>query len=548
VTNARGYDKRGPLVVNSAKSKWLYCAGIGAVALVLVINIVTIGRQAPWEDEIFAVSTGWSLAHSQPPILSVLARYPQTGPPILFYGPVSFEAEASLIRVFGLSLLAWRLACFAGVPLCLFACWELVKLAGGDRWGQLTTALIIALGGSLGAQLPGRWDAVTSGLFLTGLLLFLRGSEPAGKRLLVRSAAAGVFIGLALASTPRALTLSVSAVVGLVLAGLSFRRFRKAAFLGSLVMLSTALMVHTVLLVPWGETSISWYSYVKRATSGDGLNATLLAGRAAWNLQLHHHKIVAAFFVLLVALSTLGAITQRSRADDGKMPLKSFLTIFALLNLALMLLLLANPLSQSAFWLPPATVAAMCWLNFESLGKEGGAIIAVTLVGACLLMFCLEEAEQGAAVVLTWNRRSTAALTAFVERTIPAGATVYGPIGGYFYPVELSGHQYLYPYERTTPGLYSKIHKSDGDELDGVICSHRTYAMWPKLDPIHHPQEQPMPTALRERVQAPVAEFDQPSLPAWKETLLQRLGRIGGKYGFPDVVIYTLKSPNCSGG
>lgn len=530
--------------MNSARTKWLYSAGIGAVALVLAVNIATIGRQAPWEDEIFAVSTGWSLARSQPPILSVLAQFPRTGSPILFYGPVSFEAEAWLIRVFGLSLLAWRFACFAGVLLCLFACWGLVKLAGGDEWAQLITALVIVLAASLGASLPGRWDAVTSGLVLTGLLVFLRGL--ARKRLTVRSAVAGVFIGLALASTPRALTLSVSAIIALVFVGICFGSLRKSAFVGSLVMLSTALLVHTALLMPWGETSLSWYSYIKRATSGDGLNATLLAGQAAWDLQLHHHKILAVLFVLLLVVSTLGAITHSSRADDGKMPLRLFLTIFALLNLALMLLLLANPLSQSAFWLPPAIVAAMCWLDFESLRKGGLAMIAVTLAGSCLLMFCLEEFEQIAAVVFTWNRRSTAALTAFVERTIPAGAVVYGPVGGYFYPVETSGRQYLYPYERTTPGLYSDVHRSVRDQLDTEICSHPTYAMWPKPDFAHHPQEQPMPTALRERVEAPLAEFDQPPLPGWKDQVLQRLGDIGGKYGFPNVVIYSLKSPDCA--
>ena len=115
-------------------NRWI--GGICAVLLVLLINLTIMERQEPWEDEIFAVSTGWSLARSQGATLSVLADYPKTGSPISFYGPVSFEAEALLIRVFGLSLLAWRLACFFGILLCVLVSSRLVRLAGGDKWAS----------------------------------------------------------------------------------------------------------------------------------------------------------------------------------------------------------------------------------------------------------------------------------------------------------------------------------------------------------------------------------------------------------------------------
>ena len=74
-----------------------------------------------------------------------------------------------------------EIACFLGVILCVFVCRDWSKLAGGDKWAQLITALIIALSESVGVTLPGRWDAVTSGLFLSGVLLFLLGLETVGK-------------------------------------------------------------------------------------------------------------------------------------------------------------------------------------------------------------------------------------------------------------------------------------------------------------------------------------------------------------------------------
>ena len=115
--------------------RWLYFAGMFTIVLALAISALTTERQAAWEDEIFAVSTGWSLARSRPPILSVLAQYPGTGSPIKFYGPISFEAEASLIRLFGLSLSLWRMACVAGVAFSIWAAMRLVSVAGGDKVG-----------------------------------------------------------------------------------------------------------------------------------------------------------------------------------------------------------------------------------------------------------------------------------------------------------------------------------------------------------------------------------------------------------------------------
>ncbi len=529
--------------MNSNVGKGLYLAGIGSLILVLLMGVMAIGRQAPWEDEIFAVSTGWSIARSQPPILSVLAQYPQTGSPVRFYGPISFEAEAFLIRIFGLSLLSWRLVCFAGVILSLLVCWALVRVAGGDRWAGLITALVIALSASLAGPLPGRWDAVTCGLFLGGILLFLLGAEQGGKALVGRVGMAGVLIGFALASSPRSLTLALAALVAALLVALCFRRLWKRFLLGSLGMFAVAALVQTLLLLPWGQTSFSWYTYLREATKKDRINATPLAGQGTWTLDAHHHKTVLILCALLLLISVYGALTEPgSRPGSGRLPFKVFLTLFAAANISLMILLVANPLGSAAFWLPPAVAALTCWVDWEFARNRSLGMVSVFVVGICLLLLLVQEAQQMAAVVLTWNQRSTPDLKAFVEKTLPEKAVVYGPIGGYFYPVELSGRQYLYVYEQTTPGLYSEPRGSVGDKLDSEICTHPAFAMWPKPDQLRSVQEQTMPDALHHRLQNKVGEFDQPPLTPWREKMLARIGEIGGKYGFSDAVIYSLKS------
>jgi hypothetical protein len=527
---------------NGVPHRWWYFAGIAAVALVLLANTVLTVRECAWEDEIFAVSTAWSIVHSKPPVLSVLAQYPGTGSPLRFYGPVSFEAEALLIRAFGLSATVWRLACLAGVILSIWASLRLVKLAGGDNRAGFITASIIALSGSV-APFPGRWDAVTSGLFLTGLLFFLRGAESTGKPSVGWTGGAGVCIGFALASSPRALTLVLAALIAAVLVSLCFRRIWKRVMLGSLGTFAVAALIQTLLLLPAGENSISWYLYLRRATRADFINATPLIGQGGWNLDWHHHKTLVILFVLLFLIFMYGVITQlRSGVYRAKLWLKVFLTFFAIVNLALMLVLLANALGQSVFWLPPAVAAFTCWVNWGFPQDKKLGAVAISLLGICVALLLFQEAEQLASVVLTWNRRTTDKLRKFVEVHVPDGATVYGPIGRYFYAVELSGHQYLYTHEQTTPGLYSETQSPIADKLDAQICSHATYAIWSKPDPIHQPQEEPMPAALQDRLDAEIGEFNQPPLTAWRERVLERFGEIGGKYGFPDAVIYSLRS------
>jgi hypothetical protein len=527
---------------NGVPRRGWYFAGIAAVVLVLLANTVVTVREGAWEDEIFAVSTAWSIVHSKPPVLSVLAQYPGTGSPLRFYGPVSFEAEALLMRVFGLSATVWRLACFAGVILSIWASLRLVNLAGGDDRAGFITALIITLSGSV-APFPGRWDAVTSGLFLTGLFFFLRGAESAGKSLSGWTGVAGVCTGVALASSPRTLTLVLAALVAAVLVSLCFRSIWKRVMSGFLATFAVAALTQTLLLLPFGENSISWYLFVRRATRADFINATPLIGQGGWNLDWHHHKTLIILFVLLFLIFMYGTTTQlRSRVYPAKLWLKVFLTSFAIVNLAVMLVLLANALGQSVFWLPPAVAAFTCWVNWDFPQDKKLGTVCISLMGICIALLLFQEAEQLASVLLTWNRRSIDELRRFVEGNVPKGATVYGPVGRYFYAVELSGHQYLYTHEHTTPGLYSETRSPIAEKLDEQICSDPTYAIWSKPDPIHQPQEEPMPAALRDRLNTKVGELNQPPLTARRERVLGRFGEIGGKYGFPDAVIYSLKS------
>jgi hypothetical protein len=534
--------------VNSAASRRLLICSISSVVFLLLAYWAVAGRLTAWQDELFVVSAGLSIARSEPPIESVMGLYPQSDSPIKFYGPVSFEAEALLIRVFGLSLEAWRLACFVGVIFNLLIAVSLVRLGGGDGWAQLITILTLGISGFTAAMQPGRWDFVTSGLFFGGLLVLLPGIDAGLRSLLWRTALAGALIGWSLGSTPRALTLIFAAFLASSLLLLLYPKSWRNLLLGALGTGAVVALVHNTLLFPWGLNSFSWYSYVRKSTKLNPQNATPLTGTGGWGLDLNHHKTLVLIALCLFAATLCRIAARRGFSGaSGKRFFRVFLALFAAGNLTMMLLLTRGSLGLSSFWLTPVVVALMCWFDWGSPAATRLSTLAVAFLGCALLVLLIQGARQVTAIALTWSRRSNSDLLSFVKQNVPEHAVVYGPISGYLYPVEMAGRTYLYLYEQERQVLpwlpqnpHSDIAVPATQEFDAQICAQPVYVMWPVPDSVRQPLEEPMPETIRARLGEKVAEFHQPPLSSWRETILKGIGQVAGKYGFPDVAIFRL--------
>jgi hypothetical protein len=541
--------------MNSSSNRIFFFSGACIIALVTLLYAAVVDRLITWQDELFVVSAGLSIARSQPPIESVVALYPQTDSPIEFYGPVSFEAAAGLFRIFGISMGPWRLACFGGVIFNLLIAIRLVRLAGGNEWAQLTTGLILAISGFAAAMQPGRWDFVTTGLFLSGLLLLLSSTGERGSGLVWRVVLAGPLIGAALASTPRALTLTLAAAVTASMVALAFPAIRKNLLLGGLGTAILAVLTQNLFLLPWGLNSLSWYKYVRNSTRQDPHNATPVTGAGGWGLDLQNHKTLIFVTGCLLAASLCSVLPRLgSLRVQGKFVFRVYLVSFAMSNLLLMLLLTRGALGLSSYWLTPVLVALMCWIDWRSVSETKWGAPAAAFVGVALLVLMFQGARPLLAVLLTWNRRSTASLTQFVRQSVPKSAAIYGPISGYFYPVEMADRAYLYLYEQereVIPWLPANPHRDTSvpvnEELDKQICIRPTYVMWPIGDLLLHSLGEPMPAALEARLGPKIAEFRQPPLTKWRAGLLEDLGALPGKYGFPDVAIFQLRTSGVCG-
>ena len=84
-------------------------------------------------------------------------------------------------------------------------------------------------------------------------------------------------------------------------------------------MFSAAALTQTVLLLPWGENSVSWYLYLKRATRADTINATPLFGQGIWDPDLHHHKTLVVLLAIFVVILAYQVIRQWvTRVSSGR--------------------------------------------------------------------------------------------------------------------------------------------------------------------------------------------------------------------------------------
>jgi hypothetical protein len=462
------------------------------------------------------------------------------------YGPVSFEISAVLIRLFGLSLAAWRLVCFFGVILTIAVSTALVRRAGGDAWGQLLTILLLSLIGSIATSQPGRFDFVSSGMFMTALFLLAPVFRSGSQGLLWRTPLAGTCVGVALGSTPRILTLVLASVIGVLAVVAVSRQIGRKILLTVFSAGVVALLIHSALLLPWGHNTFSWYAFVRHAAAQDAINASPLTGRGAWGFDLrllHYNKFFAAIWVLIVLLGALGVLSRSKReSSDEYLPIRLFLTVIAFANFALMLILLAHSVSQVAFWLPLTVTASMSWFEWECLRATQWRKLSIALMSACVVLSSIRETQETGSLLLSWRPQTTENLTGFLKQTLPLGAVVLGPVGGYFYPVTLAGFTYLYPYEQTTPGLYSGPNAISEETIDEEICAHKTFILWPEPDPVHQPVWSPIPAELQDRLLPPLGELRWPPIVGWRDLFLRHIGNVGGKYGSADVRIWPLRS------
>ncbi len=476
-------------------------AGWSLLALFLVINFVLmLGRAPTWEDEVFAQSTAWSIVHGSQPNLSVIAMYPDSISPERFYGPVSFQVAAALEKMFGLQTWPWRMVCFLlGISLIVLSSALILRFVSAGRWVVLAGASAVAISSVYCSSLPGRWDPVTIGLILSGIALLLRAFTASWRGLAWQACSAGILLGLAVGSTPRALPPLAGVACGVLAAACLDAGKRSRLMVASLLAGILTIVVDAILLATIGMTPWSWLRFAATSSKGDRINSSPLLG-GSWGMDVVNNKLVLILAMVLLTLGLISALRQRRLGLDTQINWKVTLTVIALVNMAVDGLLLSRAISVAIFWLPLLAVSSFCWLDPKFVRGSREGFLVPFMVSLVLLLPGILEMDRVYSAVKLWKSRDPQMLLTEIKENIPARSIVFGPVGGYFFPVEQSGSRYLYLTEQTTPGLSSGADSPAYRirSIDLAACTAPTFIVWPRgraapplpEEVINHPKSQ----------------------------------------------------------
>jgi hypothetical protein len=443
--------------------------------------VLTEGREPACGDELYPQSTAWSIVHGMPANLSTDGLFVHNIPLERFFGPVSFHVAAAMIKLFGLRMLPWRGVCFLlGISLITVSGALLLRLSGASHWVVLGGASTVLVASSYCIVSPGRWDPVTVGLIFAGIVFLLNAMNSSAARLALLAGMAGIFFGLGVGSTPRALLPLAAVACGVISAACvdPVRRYRVLSA-GAVAALSGFVM-DALLLAPLGMTPWSWLQTVRNVSKGDQLDSSpLLGGR--WNPEFSINKTVALVTGFLLISGLLCAWAQRRERSAGERTVRVALAIIALATLALNVLVISRFLTYAIFWLPFLVVASFSWIRWESLRRTFRPLIAALVCMELLLPATLEVRRMHAAVKL-WKGRDPQIVLTQIRNEIPRGSIVFGPIGGFFFPVEQTGSRYLYLENDVTPGLDVGVYPQAYLEraLDAAACTAPTFMISPR--------------------------------------------------------------------
>ena len=455
------------------------------LALYLVAAFVVLeGREPTWEDELTVQSTAWSLAHGGPPNMSVDGIYPHNISPERFFGPVSFSVGTALMKLFGLKMWPWRMVCFLlGQSLMVLSSAFLLRLAGRSQRIVLAGAGVTAISSTYCLLLPGRWDPDTFALILAGIALLLYAVKASPASLAYEACGAGVLFGIAAGSTPRALPPLAAVGCGIVASAFIDAGKRSRFLIAGIVAAVSGVATDAMLLAPMGMSPWSWLQFVRNASRKDPIACPPFLG-GWWEPEFSTHKMVIILAVLLLATGFISALAQRRRQGSAPGDFQGTLSVMALANLAISVLVVSRFLGYAIFWLPLLPAVSFCWISRDSFRESRMRYVIASLVCLEVLLPTVLETKRVNSEVKLWKNRDPQTLLAEIRKSIPPGSIVFGPVGGYFFPVEQSGSRYLYLEDDITPGLILDDDSSAYRQraLDAAACTAPTFAAWPSND------------------------------------------------------------------
>jgi 4-amino-4-deoxy-L-arabinose transferase-like glycosyltransferase len=439
----------------------------------------------PWLDESFFASASLSVVRGGPAIPTVLGAFPHTTRFDLFYGPLYFFLGALDLRLFGLSLIGWRLlGVLGGVGAIFSAAWVSRRL-DGSTVATASSAMFVAMSQGMGARATcGRLDTITITLELLCVACTLGAMR--GRRSsfsFVQASLAGLFCGLAGLSTPRSFpfVLGIFAAIALEL-----------ALARSWGLVARGLTIGGAALLPvWGwtfsqgMTPVGWFRFILTASQGDKLSVSpMLHGN--WHLldePLMPLLSGLLFFLLMLLVFGAMMLTARRTIETGG---RDFILGVRLASITVLINYAATFLTIARFWdyelfVIPLVLPILVALTAKVLRNSGPVSVQrAVLCGWLMLALVLGAIRSGKVVAwaASYGERDPKPLQSFVDDKVAKDSLVFGPDDLYFYAVEAAGSHYRFVRAISPSGLVTTLNETP-DWRAQLGRGPDVYLIWP---------------------------------------------------------------------
>ena len=459
-----------------------------AILGLLLLLMVLPRSPLPWYDEVLMQSTALSIARGKAAVPSVLGAFPTVRSFGLFFGPVGIALGVADVKLFGVSVVGWRmLGWFGALGVILVSAWVTRRLTSSPIAAAAAAALAAFSQGVGARATSGRLDTITVTLELASLGCAIASLQSANARTArLFAVLCGLFCGLAILSTPRSFPFALGLVLALgveVLANINqARRLALDAIVAGAVVVG--------LIVIWSlleKTSpVGWLRFILASSHGDAINVSPLLGGQWHLLDGPLIERVVGFSFLLVVVALLGfaghlTANQLNTANVSANDLR-FALVVGLVNYYATLVLISRFWDYDVFVVPvllPGLIATSFYLISVEGTRSKRAMLILTVwifwIAGC---FCLRGGK-----VLAWAnsypQRDMAAVTRFVAEHVPRNSAVLGPTDAYFYAVENAGSRYLYARPWVSTGLAGTGVDTPPD-WDALFAGGNVYLIWPR--------------------------------------------------------------------
>lgn len=357
---------------------------------------------------------------------------------IPFYGPVFFDLCVLSLRLFGTTLLSFRLVSLFGAALYVAGTIALSREVSGTRNAPYWSAALalmtpeIVLGAANGAM-----HTLSVGFCVLALAAFVKDFDRrrggAGWGLL-----AGAFLLLAALTTPR----SYPFVLGFVCAGMVPAMFGSARF-AIRHRLAAAVVVVTGGMFLWATLShgtiLRWLRYMSYIATHEDTDVALLP-TAIRDFQFHWSGIITPGAAIVGGLVAARALKTRAGGkDDGRHAALTFLLLACWIHLTVTSITLNYTFTIGEYIALPLFAVVISWPR-DRLGiPRGAARLALSLL---LVVQLGDLAFRCACFVASWRALDPSPVNAFIAQHVPRGSVVVGPREPFFFPVERSGSRF----------------------------------------------------------------------------------------------------------